>query len=47
MSDDITISNPDSADDASRLIGEEVADASSAGTDETLDVADLLDAIAK
>ena len=47
MSDDITISNPDSADDASRLIGEEVADASSAGTDETFDVADLLDAVAK
>jgi molecular chaperone GrpE len=47
MSDDITISNPDSADDASRLIGEEAADVSSAGTDETLDVADLLDAVAK
>ena len=47
MSDDITIYNPDPADDASRLIGEDVADASSAGTDETLDVADLLDAVAK
>ena len=47
MSDDITISNSDSADDASRLIGEDVADVSSAGTDETLDVADLLDAVAK
>ncbi len=47
MSDDITISNSDSADDASRLIGEDVADGSSAGTDETLDVADLLDAVAK
>ena len=47
MSDDITISNPDPDDDASRLIGEEVADVSSAGTDETLDVADLLDAVAK
>ena len=47
MSDDITISNQDPADDASRLIGEDVADASSAGTDETLDVADLLDAVAK
>jgi hypothetical protein len=47
MSDDITISNPDPSDDASRLIGEEAADVSSAGTDETLDVADLLDAVAK
>lgn len=47
MSDDITISNSDSADDASQLIGEAAADASSAGTDETLDVADLLDAVAK
>jgi molecular chaperone GrpE len=47
MSDDITISNPDPADDARRLIGEEAADVSSAGTDETLDVADLLDAVAK
>lgn len=47
MSDDITISNSDSADDASQLIGEDVADGSSAGTDETLDVADLLDAVAK
>ena len=47
MSDDITISNPDPADDASRLIGEEVADVSSAGINETLDVADLLDAVAK
>jgi len=47
MSDDITISNPDPSDDASRLIDEEAADVSSAGTDETLDVADLLDAVAK
>jgi molecular chaperone GrpE len=47
MSDDITISNPDPADDAGRLIGEVAADVSSAGTDETLDVADLLDAVAK
>ena len=47
MSDDITISNPDPADDASRLIGEAAADVSSAGTDETLNVADLLDAVAK
>ncbi len=47
MSDDITFSNPDPADDASRLIGEVAADVSSAGTDETLDVADLLDAVAK
>ena len=47
MSDDITTSNPDPADDSSRPLGDVSAADSSAGTDETLDVADLLDAVAK
>lgn len=47
MSDDTTTSNPDPADDSSRPLGDVSAADSSAGTDETLDVADLLDAVAK
>jgi molecular chaperone GrpE len=47
MSDDITISNPDPADDPSRLVKTGSLDESAVGDNETLDVADLLDAVAK
>jgi molecular chaperone GrpE len=47
MSDDITISNPDPADDPSRLVETGSLDESAVGDNETLDVADLLDAVAK
>lgn len=47
MSDDITISNPDPADDLSRLVETGSLDESAVGDNETLDVADLLDAVAK
>lgn len=47
MSDDITPPNPGPVDDASRLIGDVSTDGPLVGADETLDVADLLDAVAK
>ena len=47
MSDDTTPPNPDPVDDASRLVGDVSADGPLAGADETLDIADLLDAVAK
>jgi molecular chaperone GrpE len=47
MSDDITISNPDPADDPSRLVKTGSLDESAVGDNETLDAADLLDAVAK
>jgi len=47
MSDDITFSNPDPADDPSRLVETGSLDESAVGDNETLDIEDLLDAVAK